>query len=187
MRKLKLQMQMSLDGFVAGPEGQLDWMSREVDDKQVQLLQELTDSMDTIILGRKMAEESVPHWEKAAKTGQDSPEKKYAETFVSTPKIVFSKTIKHIEGKNILVENGDLTESINKFKSQKGKDIIVYGGANFVNELINNNLIDELNLFIVPTAIGNGLKIFNKKTNFQFVKSISFSNGVIGTQYKKTE
>jgi dihydrofolate reductase len=187
MRKLKLQMQMTLDGFVAGPEGQLDWMSPEIDDKQVQLLQELTDSMDTIILGRKMAEESVPHWEKIAKTEPDSPEKKYAETFVNTSKIVFSKTIKHMEGKNILVENGDLTKSINKFKGQKGKDIIVYGGANFVNTLINNNLIDELNLFIVPTAIGNGLKIFDKRRDFYFVKSVSFSNGVLGTQYKKTE
>jgi dihydrofolate reductase len=187
MRKLKLQMQMTLDGFVAGPEGQLDWMSPETDDKLVKLLEQLTDSIDTIILGRKMAEESVPHWEKVAGTQQDSSEKKYAETFVSTPKIVFSKTIERLEGKNISVENGDLTESVNQLKSRNGKDIIVYGGANFVGELIYNNLIDELNLFIVPTAIGSGLRIFNQRTNFQLVRSASFSNGVIGTQYKRTE
>lgn len=187
MRKLKLQMQMSVDGFVAGPKGQLDWMSPEMDPKQLQFLQELTESMDTILLGRKMANGFTAYWENVVNTQADSPEYPYAKIFVDTPKIVFSKTIKTVDGKNAVVENDDLVESVNKLKTQEGKDIIVYGGANFVSELIKNNLIDELNLFINPTAIGNGLKIFNDRFKFRLVNSTSYASGIVVNQYKQLD
>ena len=177
-------MQMSLDGYVAGPEGQLDWMSREMDPKQLDALKELTESMDTILLGRKMTPGFISYWEGVVNNQPDSPEYPYAKIFVDTPKVVFSKTVKSMEGKNVRVENGDLTDSINKLRSKNGKDIIVYGGANFVSALIKNKLIDELNLFINPTAIGDGLKIFTDKSQLKLIKSTSCSNGVIINQYK---
>lgn len=183
MRKLKLQMQMTIDGFVAGTEGQLDWMATEMDPNQLQFLKELTESMDTILLGRKMTDGFTTYWESVVNNQPNSPEYPYAKIFVDTPKIVFSKTIKSVEGKNAIVENGDLTESVNRLKEQEGKDIIVYGGANFVSELIKKNLIDELNLFINPTAIGNGLKIFNDRFKFKLINSISCNNGVVINQY----
>ena len=184
MRKLKLQMQMTIDGFVAGPEGQLDWMCAEMDVLQLQVLKELTESMDTILLGRKMTDGFITYWEHVVNNQPDSPEYPYAKIFVDTPKIVFSKTIKTIDGKNVVVENGDLVESVNKLKDREGKDIIVYGGAGFVSELIRYNLIDELYLFINPVAIGNGLKIFSGRSNFKLLKSTSFSNGMVVNQYE---
>lgn len=66
MRKLKLQMNITVDGFVADSEGKLDWMLPEVDKKQIKKLQNLTQSTDTIILGRVMATEAIPYWENAA-------------------------------------------------------------------------------------------------------------------------
>jgi dihydrofolate reductase len=185
MRKLKLQMQMSLDGFVAGPEGQLDWMSREMNPKQLQLLFELTNTMDTILMGRKMAHGFTSYWENVVNTQPESPEFPYAKIFVDTPKIIFSKTVKSIEGKNTRVENGDLVESVNTLKDQKGKDIIVYGGVNFVSELIKNKLIDELHLFINPTAIGNGLRIFHDRFTFKLLNSTACSTGMTVSQYKQ--
>jgi dihydrofolate reductase len=184
MRKLKLQMQMTIDGFVAGAEGQLDWMCTDMDKLQLQLLKDLTESMDTILLGRKMTEGFITYWENVVDNQPDSPEYPYAKIFVDTPKIVFSKTINSVNGKNATVENGDLIESINKLKKQEGKDIIVYGGANFVSELIKNNLIDELYLFINPTAIGNGLKIFTDRFKFILLSSTSYSNGIVVNKYK---
>lgn len=178
-------MHMSVDGFVAGPEGQLDWMSPETAPKQLQFLQELTESMDTIILGRKMANGFITYWENVVNTQQNGPEYPYAKIFVDTPTIVFSKTIKTVDGKNTQVENDDLVESLNNLKNQQGKDIIVYGGANFVSELIKNNLIDELNLFINPTAIGNGLRIFNDRFKFSLINSTSYSSGIVVNQYKQ--
>ena len=187
MRKLKLQMQMTIDGFVAGPEGQLDWMTTEMDEKQLAVLQELTTSMDTILLGRKMTDGFTNYWESVVNNQPDSPEYPYAKIFVDTPKIIFSKTIESVSGKNAMVENGDLVEAVNKLKNLEGKDIIVYGGASFVSELIKNNLIDELNLFINPTAIGDGLRIFNDRFKFKLVKSVSAGNGVIINTYKRLE
>jgi len=188
MRKLKLQMQMTLDGFVAGPEGQLDWVSREMDQDQLNSLNLLTQSIDTIVMGRKMAPGFSTYWENVVDNQPESPEYPYAKIFVDTPKVVFSKTVKALPGKNVTVENGDLVESINKLKKSRSlsgdKDIIVYGGANFVSELIKNKLIDELFLFINPIAIGKGLKIFNNQFKFKVLSSIACSNGVVINQYK---
>jgi dihydrofolate reductase len=183
MRKVTLQMQVSADGFVAGPEGQLDWMSHEMDSLQLQLLNELTESMDTILMGMKMTEGFVTYWENVVDSQPDSPEYPYAKIFVDTPKIVFSKTLKNINGKNIQVENGDLVATVNKLKDQQGKNIMVYGGVNFVSELIVNNLIDELNLFINPIAIGNGLRIFNERVKLKLLSSSSCSNGIVVNRY----
>lgn len=184
MRKLKLQIQMSIDGFVADPEGQLDWMSSEMDILQLALLKELTESMDTILMGRKMTEGFVTYWENVVNNQPESPEYPYAKIFVDTPKIVFSKTVHSVNGKNVTVENGDLIEAVTKLKNEPGKDLIVYGGANFVSELIKNNLIDELNLFINPAAIGNGLKIFTDRFKFKLTNSTSYNNGIVVNQYR---
>jgi len=185
MRKLKLQMHLTTDGFVAGPGGELDWMSQEMDVLQMEKLKELTESMDTIIMGRGMAKEFTTYWESVVNNQPDSPEYPYAKIFVDTPKIVFSKTVKTVEGKNVTVENGDLVKKVNALKDQPGKDIIVYGGANFVSELVKNNLIDELYLFINPVAIGNGLKIFHDTVKLQLVNSTAYANGIIVNQYKQ--
>ena len=113
----------------------------------------------------------------------DSPEYPYAKIFVDTPKIVFSKTVKTMEGKNVTVENGDLVQAINQLKTQSGKDMIVYGGANFVSELIKNKLIDELNFLVNPIAIGKGLPIFNERNPLTLVRSVYFANGVLLNTY----
>jgi dihydrofolate reductase len=185
MRKLRLQMQITLDGFVAGSQGQLDWMVAETDESQVRYLQDLTARMDLIILGRKMAEESIPHWQNVTKQQTEGPEFEYAKTFVSTPKIIFSKTLKDIDGEHARVERGDLKQTITALKDQPGKDIIVYGGANFVSELIKNDLIDEFHLLVNPVSIGNGKRIFNEQHKLKLIKSTSFSNGVVINQYQR--
>lgn len=176
---------MTADGFVAGPEGQLDWMSQDMDVLQMEKLKELTESMDTILMGRGMVKAFTGYWENVVNKQPDSPEYPYAKIFVDTPKIVFSRTAKTVAGQNVTVENGDLVGKVNQLKDQPGKDIIVYGGANFVSELIKNNLVDELYLFIDPVAIGNGLKIFHDTVKLQLVNSTAYGNGIIVNQYKQ--
>lgn len=183
MRKLKLQMQVSADGYVAGPEGQLDWMTWNWDEKLAGYVIALTDTVDTILLGRKMTDGFVAHWENTA-TQPESPEFEFANKMVGYSKIVFSKTIQVLKGQNIRVENGDLVESVNKLKEMPGKDIIVYGGAGFVSALIENRLIDELHLFVNPTAIGAGLPIFSGQTTLRLAASTAFECGVVVNQYQ---
>ncbi|SRR5258706_10461922 len=185
MRKLKLQVQMSVDGFVAGPEGQLDWMTWNLDDKLIQFITDLTDSSDTILLGRKMTDGFVDYWTSVLKT-PESPEYSFARKMIDTPKVVFSRTLEKSTWANTTLATGKLTDEVMKLKkqSQSGeKDIIVYGGAEFVSNLIKDSLIDELNLFINPAAIGKGLKIFLDRTNLQFLKSQAYECGVVVNTY----
>jgi dihydrofolate reductase len=184
MRKLKLQMNISIDGFISDQNGQLDWISQEMDSRQLEKLQALTDGMDTIIMGRKMAADFIEYWENVVDNQPDSPEYSYAKIFVDTPKVVFSKTMKNIVGRNLHVENGDLVYAVDKLKQQDGKDIIVYGGGTFVSALIDHQLIDELHLFVNPTALGSGLPIFQSHQAFTLVNSISCSNGIVINQYE---
>src|SRR5206468_12856924 len=144
MRKLKRQVRVTGEGFVAGPEGQLDWMTRNLDEGVIARIVQLTDTSDTILLGRKMTAGFIDYWESVQ---PDSPEYVFARRMVDTPKVVFSKTLKRVEGKNVRVETGDLVQAVNQLKAQRGKDIVVYGGATFVSELIEHDLIDEFNIF----------------------------------------
>lgn len=179
---------MSVDGFVAGPNGEQDWMTWDWDDELSAFADDLTDSCDTILLGRKMTDEFVNYWESVLDK-PESPEFSTAEKMVNYPKIVFSRTIKESKWSNTTLANGDLVEEVEKIKRQDGKDIIVYGGANFVSNLIRENLIDEYNLFINPTAIGRGLRIFgnseDKKLSLKLSRSQAYDCGIVVNTYLK--
>ncbi len=92
MRKVRLQVQVSIDGYVAGPNGEMDWMVWEWDDKLAAYVNELTDPVGTILLGRKMTDGFVSHWENVA-TRPDDPGFVFARKMVDTPKVVFTRTL----------------------------------------------------------------------------------------------
>jgi dihydrofolate reductase len=182
MRKLKLQMQVTVDGCVAGPEGQLDWMTFDMDPALLAFITHLTDTSDTILMGRKMTEGFVKYWEHAV-TQKDSPEYGFAQKMVGLPKVVFSRTVSHVEGKNVRVENGDLAGAVKQLKSQPGKDLIVYGGATFVSSLIEQGLIDEMNFFVNPVAIGSGMRVFKGRKPLKLASSTAYSSGIVVNSY----
>ncbi len=189
MRKLKLQIQITIDGFISGQNGEMDWMHFPWTDDIISYVREITEPVDTIILGRKLAEGFIPHWENVVKNPNDQ-EFEGGIKYTTTPKIVFTKTIEKSIWNNTEVENGELVEEITKLKNQNGKDIIVYGGGTFVTSLINARLIDEFHLFINPTAIGSGMTIFNgldknQKLKLKIVKQ--FDCGIALTCYELDE
>ena len=193
MRKLKLQVQMTVDGFVGGPNGELDWMSFNWDDKIQKYVNELTDSVDTILLGRKMTDGFISYWTDVVANPAD-PQYSFAREMVDKPKVVFTKTLDKSKWENTTIAKGDLAEEITKLKKNSSssdsgqvKDIIVYGGASFVSSLVKNNLIDEYHLFINPAAIGKGLSIFstlNDQLNLKLVKNIGFGCGIVLNYYE---
>src|SRR5207247_11260012 len=105
MRKLKLQMQITVDGFVAGPEGQLDWMTWDMDEKLIAFINHLTDTSDTILLGRKMTEGFIKYWEGVV-ANPSSPEHASGRKVVDTPKTGCSKTLPWVEAPAVSVESG---------------------------------------------------------------------------------
>jgi len=177
-RKLKLQVQISVDGFVAGPNGELDWMTWDWSEDLKNYVNQLTDSVDKILLGRKMTDGFINYWSNAKPGSEEYP---FAKKMVDYPKVVFTKTLEKSTWANTVLAKGNLADEINKLKNKSGKDIIVYGGATFVSNLIAEKLIDEFHLFINPAAIGTGMRIFSKlgeKQDFKVIKSQAFDCGI---------
>ena len=183
MTKLKLQMQMTVNGFVAGPSGESDWMIKNWSIDGTKFLNDITDSVDTIIMGRKMAYEFMSYWLKAVEN-PDDPNYEFARKMTDKPKIVFSKTLEKSDWPNTELAKGDLTAEVNAIKSKPGKDIIVYGGAGFVSGLLKEGLIDELYLVVNPVAIAAGMTIFKERTNLKLVKATQYDNSKVVLQYE---
>ncbi len=165
---------MSVDGYIAGQNGEMDWMVWDWDNELKNYVQEIIEPVDCIVLGRKLAQGFIPHW-------ASNPMEEGAEKFNSLKKVVFTQTLDKSIWDNTILAKGDLVEEITNLKNQVGRDIITYGGANFVSSLIRNELIDEFHIFVNPTAIGNGLTVFkeiHKKQNLKFIKATSFSCGI---------
>lgn len=185
MRKLKLQAQITVDGFVSGPNGELDWMVWDWSEGLKKYVNDLTDSVDTILMGRKMTDGFISYW---SNVKPDSEEYPFARKMVEKPKIVFTKTLNKSTWDNTTLAKGELKEEIEMLKKQKGKDIIVYGGAGFVSSLIADNLIDEYNLFVNPAILGDGLTIFGSiknRSDLELLKSLKFDCGIVLNQYKR--
>ena len=186
MRKLKLQVQMTVDGFIGGPTGEMDWLTCPWDDALEQYVIALTAPVDCIVLGRKLAQGFIPHW--AAVAADDTnPDAAAGRTFTDTPKVVFSHTLAESEWPNTRLATGELVEEITRLKQQPGGDIIAYGGATFVSALIRHGLIDEYHLFINPAAIGRGLSIFGELSGTQpltLERAQAFPCGIVVQHYE---
>jgi dihydrofolate reductase len=187
MRKLKLQMQISVDGFVQyGQNDEQPWVTWAWDEIKHYVLN-LAESADTEIIGRKLAIDYIPYWLDTY-TKPNDPMYEVAKIKANQNKIVFTKTLGKSEWENTELAKGNLTEEVNKLKNQNGKDIIVYGGSSFVSELIKAELVDEFHLFINPVALGkNGIPIFDKLDNFRQLKlkkSITFGSGIVLLNYE---
>jgi len=190
MRKLKLQMQVSLDGFNStGPNDGQTWVTWAWDEIKNYVL-DLLDTSDTIIIGRKLAVDYIPYWQNTL-TKPDDQMYEAAKRIVSAKKVIFTKTLDKsdpiaIGWDNTELAKGNLTDEIKKLKSQDGKDIIVYGGSSFVSALVKERLIDEFHFFYNPVALGKGVPIFDQIENFQQMKlkkSITYDCGIVLLNY----
>ena len=186
LRKLRLHVNMSVDGCIAGPNGEMDWMVGLLDDEIIKYTSKMHEPVDTILLGRKMTDVFISYWLNVMNK-PDDPWNAFAKKMIETPKVVFTKTLNKSEWINTDIATGDLIEEISKIKSQKGGDIIAYGGASFDSSLIKEKLIDEFYLFINPVAIGNGMTIFkdlNETQKYTLIESKAFESGKVLLRYE---
>ncbi|KUJ67591.1 deaminase [Streptomyces albus subsp. albus] len=177
MRTFKLQVQMTVDGYMAGPNGEMDWMTFPWTDDISGYITALTEPVDRIVLGRKLAEGFIPHW--ASQPEGESQEG--IDKINNTPKVVISNSLTESPWENAVVAGGDLAETVNDLKAQPGGDIIAYGGGTLVSSLIAEGLVDELHLFVNPTAIGAGMPVFGTPDTyrrFTTVASRTFDCGI---------
>lgn len=187
MRKLKLQMQMTINGYVAGPNGENDWMTWNPDNEFIAFMNSMLDTSDTLLLGRKTAESIIKFWKE---TADQNPAHPFAKKIVDIPKVVFTKTLDKSIWNNTTLAKGNLAEEIADLKKSRqggSKDILVFGGAGFVSSLIKEGLINEYHLIINPTAMGNGMTIFNsldRIQKFSPIESKLYSGGKTVLSFK---
>jgi len=155
---------MTINGYVGGVNGENDWMTWNPDDEFMEFLNSIYDSSGTLLLGRKLADGFIKYWED---TLEKNPDNQLAKKIVDIQKVVFTKTLAKSTWNNTTLAKGDFAEEIANLKKQTGKDILVIGGAGFVSSLIKEGLIDEYNLIVNPTAMSNGMTIFNSLDRIQ--------------------
>lgn len=186
MKKLILQMQITMDGYSAGVSGQLDWMTPRWSKDLEAHVQALTDRVDRILMGRKMTHGFITYWNEVL-SRPDDPEYGFAQKMMNYPKIVFTRTLGDSPWQNTSLAKGSLTEEVNRLKAEKGKDLIAYGGVSFAAALIARDLIDEYHLFMNAVAIGSGMNCFDQLSgpkHFQVDSVRKFDNGIVGLVYK---
>jgi dihydrofolate reductase len=187
MRKIKLQMQVSLDGFVAAADGTMDWMVWNWDEVLKRYTTDLTNSADTFMAGRVTGQGMAIYWPTVATNPEATEEDRWmAGKLASAPKIIFSRSISMIDWFNARVSR-DPVQEVSQLKQVQGKDIILYGGAGIVSSFVEENLIDEYHLFVNPVAIGAGKPIFtslNQRLPLKLVTTTVSSTGIVIMHYE---
>jgi dihydrofolate reductase len=183
MRRFKLQVQTTVDGYMAGPNGEMDWLTGPWTDDLNDYVDGLTQSVDTIVLGRKLAEGFIPAWE----SGPEGETQESIDWMNNTPRVVISNTVTESPWKNAVVAGGDLGQTVNRLKAEQGGDMIAYGGGTLVSSLIAGGLLDELHLFVNPTAIGTGMPVFPTAGGYQRLRLVTarpFDCGITALHYE---
>lgn len=182
MRTFKLQVQTTVDGYMAGPGGAMDWLACPWSDDLNAYVDELSRPVDCIVLGRRLAEGFIPTWA----AGPEGEDQKSIDWMNSTPKVVISDSLTESPWENAVVAGGDLAETVRRLKTQPGGDIITYGGAALAAELIARGLLDELHLFVNPAAIGAGLPVFaaGARQRLRLVTARPFACGITALHYE---
>ena len=158
-RKLILSMTMTLDGYVAGPNDEMDWLINSADE-WADLFKDL-DSADTYLLGRKMYPIYSEYWQSVLRNpDSEANELKFARLADKTQHIVFTKGDFKPDWKNTRVAH-DLQAEVTRLKKENGKNIIAWGGANFAANLIKLGLVDEFRFALNPTVLTKGKSLFN--------------------------
>lgn len=188
MKKVKLLQQLTVDGFNGDTKGGTRWTSfssashKDIDE----YFNSLIETSDLLLVGRKMADGFNAVWSQQA-DNPSNPGYNEAKKLLDMRKVVFSKTVQESRWINASVITGDVKEEVNNLKAGTGKDIIVLGGTSFVSSLIKKELIDEFNLLINPTLLGNGTSIFKdipRNQQLSLVKTKEFDNGTVLLQYE---
>ena len=181
-------MHISLDGFVAGPNGEMNWI--KVDEEIFDFVATMTDQADTALYGRVTYEMMQSYWPKAGEQpGASKHDKEHSAWYNKVSKIVLSKTISEKGLDNTVVISDQLADKINKIKKQDGKNILIFGSPRASQSLLNQGLIDEFWLFVNPIIVGQGMPLFKDitgTTKLKLVESKTFACGVIALHYKKS-
>ena len=185
MRKIISFMHISLDGFVAGPNGEMNWI--KVDEEIFDHVGKRISETDTALYGRATYQMMENYWP----TAGDEPDAskhdiEHSKWYKKAHKIVLSKTIKDTDLTNTTIISDNLSDRINEIKQQPGKEILLFGSPAATHSLIKENLIDGYWLFVNPIILGQGIPLFvdiKDKIKLQLLATQQFDSGVTALSY----
>jgi dihydrofolate reductase len=184
MRQVIYSMGVSLDGFIADRDGQLDWSVP--DDELMQFHNEQTREMGALACGRELYQNML-YWETADQAQWNAHELEFARLWNAVPKVVFSATLASVQGNARLAE-GDVADEIAKLTAGPDGRVVSVGGAGFASALIELDLIDEYRLFVSPVLLGGGKPFFpplRKRLALELIETRTFSSRVVYSRYRR--
>jgi dihydrofolate reductase len=187
VRRLVLFMHTSLDGFVGGPNGEMDWI--DVNDEMFEYAGQRTREADTALYGRVTYQMMESYWP----TAGDQPtatkhDIEHSQWYNSVAKVVVSRTMTGAKPTNTRIVGEGVTAEIIKLKQAAGKDIVMFGSPTVAHALMAENLIDDYWLFINPVLLGRGIPLFKDikaRAALGLGASHVFSSGVVCLHYER--
>ncbi|MER5380978.1 dihydrofolate reductase family protein [Streptomyces sp. NPDC002688] len=185
MRKIVLMSSVSLDGFIEGPNKEIDW--HRVDGELHQHFNDEVRGFGALLSGRVTHELMAAYWPTADKDPQSSPEEvEFARIWRNMPKVVFSRTLQHAEWHTTVVREV-VPEEIRALKEQSGGDLAL-SGADLAAEFLRHDLVDEIRVYVHPVLIGRGKPLFAESdapTDLRLIETRRFGNGVVLLRYER--
>lgn len=203
MRRLVLKMSMTLDGYVGGPAGEIDWIMRTLNHESTSWIEETLWQAGAHLVGRRTYADMVSYWPTSTEP--------LAAPMNAIPKVVFSRSGRTAYEPTTALRNatdaqreaglpllgtpanwddtrvlsGDLSEQITALKAESGKDLLAHGGASLAQSLVRLGLIDEYRLLVHPTVLGSGMALFDGATPFdlKLANCTSFASGIHALVY----
>lgn len=181
MRKIIFEIAVSIDGFIEGPNGEMDWLKR---DEEVNYASEMINRFDTILYGRVTYERFGI--ERPVDVYLPERERDFNMKVNAMRKYVFSRKLKHMPGNGMMV-NGNMLSEIRRLKDEEdGKDIWFCGGADLLMSFLDHDIIDEYVLAVQPVVLGSGKPLFKdlkKRLNLELIGTESLPSGVVLLNY----
>jgi dihydrofolate reductase len=182
MKKVILNLAVTLDGYIEGPKGEIDWCV--FDDNTAKALHDFIGEIDTIFYGR-VSYEMYGNYNPPGESSE--AEKEFYRLTNSMAKYVFSRSTKVSDGKGIVISD-NIKEEVNRIKQQPGKDIWLYGGSSLITTFVNLDLIDEYRLAVHSIVLGGGKSLFKDilgRVPLRLYKTEGFSDKVVGLYYMR--
>lgn len=158
-RRLYVSMIVSLDGFIEGPNRELDWFL-DGDPQFGRYCDEMIDSVGMALYGRRSYELMLSYWPNAEREARSAADLAFARKMNALPKIVLSRTLEHAEWNNTRIVRDRVAETIADLKREPGKPLVAWAGAGLVETLSRHELVDEYRLIVHPVILGGGTPLF---------------------------
>ncbi len=188
MRNIITTTWVTLDGYIAGPNGEMDWVAENYDDAMATYENEIVSQADTLLLGRVTYQSFAGSWPHVPDNPNASEgEKAYARALNAMRKIVFSRTLESVEWNNSTLRKEVVPEEIEQLKQEPGRDMLIYGSASIIQTLVNHGLIDEYQVLVHPLIVGGGKPLFQNiqhQVKLKLVNTKTHPSGVVVLSYQ---